>query len=82
MQMSICYRICGWILLRLQAQIVFAAGVKGKKTVVYCISVIHRNSDHYIDSYGAFLRGDSDSLPAQYRNGCSVFWKKFVAVSF
>lgn len=52
--------------------------VKGK-TVVYCISVIHRNSDHYIDRYGAFLQGDSDSLPAQYRNGCSVFWKKFVA---
>ena len=23
MQMSICYRICGWILLRLRAQIVF-----------------------------------------------------------
>lgn len=57
----------------------FAAQGKGKKTVVYCISVIHRNSDHYIDRYGAFLQGDSDSLPAQYRNGCSVFWKKFVA---
>ena len=42
----------------------FAAQGKGKKTVVYCISV---------------LQGDSDSLPAQYRNGCSVFWKKFVA---
>ena len=27
----------------------------------------------------AFLQGDPDSLPAQYRNGCSVFWKKFVA---
>lgn len=60
----------------------FAAQGKGKKTVVYCISVIHRNSDHYIDSYGAFLQGDSDSLPAQYRNGCSVFWKKFVAYVF
>ena len=44
--------------------------------------VIHRNSDHYIDCYGAFLQGDSDSLPAQYRNGCSVFWKKFVAYVF
>ena len=60
----------------------FAAQGKGKKTVVYCISVIHRNSDHYIDRYGAFLQGDSDSLPAQYRNGCSVFWKKFVAYVF
>lgn len=60
----------------------FAAQGKGKKTVVYRISVIHRNSDHYIDRYGAFLQGDSDSLPAQYRNGCSVFWKKFVAYVF
>ena len=57
----------------------FAAQGKGKKTVVYCISVIHRKSDHYIDRHGAFLQGDPDSLPAQYRNGCSVFWKKFVA---
>ena len=40
----------------------FAAQGKGKKTVVYCISVIHRKSDHYIDRYGAFLQGDSDSI--------------------
>ena len=60
----------------------FAAQGKGKKTVVYCISVIHRNSDHYTDCHRAFLQGDPDSLPAQYRNGRPVFWKKSVAYVF
>jgi len=60
----------------------FAAQGKGKKTVVYRISVICGKSDHYTDCHGSFLQGDPDSLPAQYRNGCSVFWKKFVAYVF
>lgn len=60
----------------------FAAQGKGKKTVVCRISVICGKSDHYTDCHRAFLQGDSDSLPAQYRNGCSVFWKKSVAYVF
>lgn len=60
----------------------FAAQGKGKKTVVYRISVIYRKSDHYTDCHGSFLQGDPDSLPAQYRNGRPVFWKKSVAYVF
>ena len=45
----------------------FAAQGKGKKTVVYRISVICGKSDHYTDCHRAFLQGDPDSLPAQYR---------------
>ena len=43
----------------------FAAQGKGKKTVVYRISVICGKSDHYTDCHRAFLQGDPDSLPAQ-----------------
>ncbi len=60
----------------------FAAQGKGKKTVVYRISVICGKSDHYTDCHRAFLQGDPDSLPAQYRNGRPVFWKKSVAYVF
>ena len=68
--------------MRSQAQIAFAAQGKGKKTVVYRISVICGKSDHYTDCHRAFLQGDPDSLPAQYRNGRPVFWKKSVAYVF
>ena len=60
----------------------FAAQGKGKKTVVYRISVIYRKSDHYTDCHGSLLQGDPDSLLAQYRNGRPVFWKKSVAYVF
>ncbi len=60
----------------------FAAQGKGKKTVVYRISVICGKSDHYTDCHRAFLQGDPDSLPDQYRNGRPVFWKKSVAYVF